>query len=304
MDTENWLGDIPHYSSWVKIHPITKGFSMDKKYFIENDVGQKMLLRISDITHYQSTQQYFEEIKNIATLGFNMSRPLDFGMCANKTCVYSLFTWVEGKDASSILPNLSESRQYEHGITAGNILRKIHTLPAPLKQKSWEVRFEQKIQQKLKNYANCNEKLERDTEIIQFMHENRSYLANRPQVLHHGDFHPGNLIISRDDELGVIDFNRMEFGDPWEEFTRVVFSRRVSLPFTLGQIHGYFNNEVPDLFFRLMVLYIATNTISSIPWAVPYGEEEVDFMRTMADEVLQYYDGFKTYIPRWYQDPK
>ena len=34
----------------------------------------------------------------------------------------------------------------------------------------------------------------------------------------HGDFHPGNLIYMENGEIGVIDFNRWEVGDPYEEF--------------------------------------------------------------------------------------
>jgi len=304
MNHGNLLKDIPNYSSWVKIQPITKGYSPDKKYYVENDLGEKMLLRVSDITHFLAKQQDFENLKKIEEMGIKMSLPLDFGTCANSTHVYSLFTWVEGEDAEVILTKESATRQYEYGVEAGKLLKKIHNLPAPLQQKKWEVRYGLKIQQKIQNYTHCAVKLDQGEKIIQFLNENLAYLVNRPQTLHHGDFHIGNIIISPNSKIGVIDFNRMDFGDPWEEFNRVGFSLRISIPFTLGQIHGYFNNQVPDLFFRLMAVYIAANTIGSISWAIPFGEEEVDFMRTMADEVLQYYDGFKTYIPHWYQDPK
>ena len=71
----------------------------------------------------------------------------------------------------------------------------------------------------------------------------------------------------------------------------------------IGQIHGYFDNDVPDLFFRLMALYIATNTISSIPWAIPFGDAEVEYMRSNAAAIFQFYDGFQTYVPSWYENP-
>ena len=153
------------------------------------------------------------------------------------------------------------------------------------------------------NYAKCEIKIDHDTEFIKFIHENSSYLANRPQVLHHGDFHTGNLIISPDDIIGVIDFNRVDYGDPWEEFNRCVFSWRVSVPFTIGQIHGYFDNSVPDLFFRLMTLYIATNAVGSIHWAIEYGKNEIETMLKNAEDIFKWYNGFKTYVPLWYQVP-
>ena len=46
----------------------------------------------------------------------------------------------------------------------------------------------------------------------------------------------------------MIDFDRFDFGDPWEEFNRIVWSAQVSTPFASGMIDGYFDNEVPDYF--------------------------------------------------------
>lgn len=297
------LEDIPQYSSWVKIEPIVKGWSLDKKYYIENDIGEKMLLRISDISEYPSKHQEYEYIKSLAKLEINMPFPLDIGVCANNTHMYSLFTWLEGDDVESVLPKQSITTQYEHGINAGKMLRKIHSIPAPLNQQDWEKRFNNKIQHKFVKYAECGIKFDHDYEFINFINENRSYLANRPQVLHHGDFHTGNLIVSQEGIIGIIDFNRMDYGDPWEEFNRCVFSWRVSVPFTIGQIHGYFDNDVPDLFFRLMALYVATNSVGSIHWAIEYGKNEIETMLTISKNVFQWYDGFKTYIPLWYHAP-
>lgn len=110
----------------------------------------------------------------------------------------------------------------------------------------------------------------------------------------------GNMVVTPSGELGIIDFNRMDYGDPWEEFNRITWCAGLSPLFASGRIHGYFNNNVPDLFFRLMALYIASNQLSSIHWAIPFGKEEVDDMVQRAEEVLEAYDYFQTYIPKWY----
>ena len=100
--------------------------------------------------------------------------------------------------------------------------------------------------------------------------------------------------------MGIIDFNRLDYGDPWEEFNRITWDASLSGVFASGRINGYFNNDVPDLFFRLMALYIASNQLSSIHWAIPFGQEEVDIMLKRAGDVLNWYDHFQTYIPSWY----
>ncbi len=53
-----------------------------------------------------------------------MSRPLEFGICHDGQSVYSLFTWIEGKDAEEIIPTLTAAQQYQLGVQAGDALKK------------------------------------------------------------------------------------------------------------------------------------------------------------------------------------
>jgi aminoglycoside phosphotransferase (APT) family kinase protein len=290
-------------SNWIKVEPLLKGWSDDKKFYIEDDLGEKFLLRIADECQYEAKRREYESIKRCFDLGIPTSKPIDLGFCLNKQKVYLLLTWVEGEDAETALPNYSLNEQYNLGVKAGHILRRIHSIPAREGEQHWGSRYKAKIEQKIKNYKNCSIKLESDENIIRFLKDNLSYLDNRPQTFHHGDYHVGNLVIKDKDNIGVIDFNRFDYGDPWEEFNRCVFSWKASVPFVTGQIHGYFNNNVSDEFFRLMALYVATNTISSIPWAIPFGEEEVAVMLSNGKDILQWYDGFKRYVPVWYKEP-
>ncbi|WP_343770880.1 aminoglycoside phosphotransferase family protein [Clostridium malenominatum] len=290
------------YFNWSKIEPVLKGWSEDKKFYIEDNLGENFLLKLSDLSKYEVKRLEYNYIKKVAALGITTSKPVDFGISSNNGYVYSLFTWVEGEEAELVLSKYSEKEQYNIGLRAGNILQKIHTINDYNCEKEWSEKYKQKIYKKIEQYGNSPIKFENDSAFINYIKENISYLDNRPQTFLHGDYHVGNLIISPKRDVGVIDFNRMDIGDPWEEFNRCVFSCRVSIPFVIGQIHGYFDCNVPDEFFRLMALYIATNTISSIPWAIPFGEVEIKYMMDNAKKVFEWYDGFKTYIPLWYRE--
>ena len=126
-------------------------------------------------------------------------------------------------------------------------------------------------------------------------------LRNRPQCFQHGDYHIGNMIITPTGELGIIDFNRWDYGDPWEEFNRIVWCVRTSKSFASGYINGYFNNDIPELFFRLMALYIASNQLASIPWAIQFGQEEIDVMTSLAQDLIGWYEYFIKFLPKWYK---
>ena len=54
MNHVELLEDIPQYASWKIIRSIKKGWSFDKKFFIEDNLGKKMLLRLADLKNYKA----------------------------------------------------------------------------------------------------------------------------------------------------------------------------------------------------------------------------------------------------------
>ena len=294
------MKDIEGYNSFVKIEPINKGWSSDKKYYIEDIHGKRFLLRVADITHYDRRKSEFESMKQVAALGIPMSQPLNFGICDNGKSVYSLLTWCEGEDAEVALQRLTEAEQYDLGIRSGKILSLIHSIPAPVEQEEWSVRFNRKVSDKIEKYKGCGIKLHGDDKIISYIENNRHLLSNRPQCFHHGDYHVGNMVISSDNELSIIDFNRLDFGDPWEEFNRVVWTAAVSPHFATGQLNGYFDGKPPIEFFKLLAFYISSNTLSSIYWSITFGEDEITTMKNQTKDILSWFDNMNNPVPTWY----
>ncbi|OPJ62871.1 aminoglycoside phosphotransferase family protein [Clostridium oryzae] len=301
MKTYEELKGIDFYSTWRIIDKINKGWSDDDKYYIKDDCGKEFLLRTSDIATLENKKREYEILSKISECNINMSMPISFGTYANNAKVYSLLTWVAGNDAESVLPELNETEQYKLGIEAGQILKAIHTIPAPKNQQKWSDRFNKKIDRNINNYINCDIRVSHADKLIKYINDNRYLLENRKQTMQHGDFHVGNLVINESLHIGVIDFNRYDYGDPWEEYKRTAFSLSISEPFVIGQIHGYFSNDVPEVFFRLLALYQASNSLSSVPWAIKFGRKEVDVMLRNITKMLEYYDYFNTYMPRWYK---
>lgn len=77
-----------------------------------------------------------------------------------------------------------------------------------------------------------------------------------------------------------VEFGECEDGkDPWEEFNRIVWCAQAS---------------------PLFALYISSNTLFSIPWAIPFGECEIQTMFNQAKDVLNRYDNMRNTVPTWY----
>jgi serine/threonine-protein kinase len=285
---------------FAKIEPLNKGWSSDKKYCVETRSGERLLLRVADVAGRARKLAEFEMLKRVAELDVPASRPVDFGTCNEGRSVYQLLTWIDGEDAETVLPTLSEAEQYALGVQAGEILRKIHTISAPSNTLDWATRFNRKTDRKIEEYCKCDLRFDGDDAVIAYLQANRHLLENRPQCYQHGDYHVGNMLISGAKNIDIIDWNRDDYGDPWEEFNRSVWCVQCSPHFATGQIHGYFGGEPPIEFWNLLAFYIGSNTLSSIYWAIPFGQSEIDTMTNQSQDVMRWYDNFTRVVPSWY----
>lgn len=287
------------YFNFTSMIPITKGYSEDKKYHVTKEDGAEYFLRISSIERYESRKSLFRMLEKVMELRVPMCRPLEFGTC--KDGVYTLYSWIDGNDAKNIIQLLPETEQYILGVKSGEILREIHSIPAPENQEDWYTRFNRKTEYKIEKYKDCPLCFEGDKKVIEYLENNKELLRYRPQCFQHGDYHIGNMMIENKN-LVIIDFDRFDFGDPWEEFNRIVWCAKSSPYFASGQLNGYFGGNPPLEFFKLLAFYIACNTLSSIYWAIPFGQDEIDTMMKQAKDVLDWYDNMQNPVPKWYID--
>ena len=292
--------EIRGSDGWLSVEKIEKGWSSDEKYHVRTRDGRRLQLRISAPERYAAKKKEYEIIEKFSSLGFPMSEPVEFGRCAAGT--YMLLIWVEGDDLEKVLPLLPEKEQYRLGCEAGGILRRIHSLPLEAADVPEGTKKEKKLCQ-LKRYEASDVRIPGDEGTIAFVRENIDAIWTQPPVYLHGDFHPGNLVYRRDGSLGVIDFNRWEAGDPYEEFYKLeCFGVEASTAYCAGQIDAYFAGNVPESFWKALAVYSAHASLFSIVWAEPFGEKDVSEMKARAARIIRDYDFFRTPVPKWYSE--
>lgn len=295
------FSEIEGSSDWTKIEKINLGWSKDEKYYVETSSHQKMSLRVSDISVYEMKLKEYKIIQKYAKLGFAMSEPLSFGVFCNKEKVYMLLSWVEGVSLEEALPRLSETRQYQLGRDAGKILKMIHSIELPKAEMPMSTHIEKKLKQ-LASYEASSLRVPNDKDAVKYIKDNIHKIWSKPPVYQHGDFHPGNLILTADGSLGVIDFNRWDIGDPYEEFYKLEsFGTEASIPYCIGQIDSYFDYNVPEDFWEILAVYVAHASLYSIVWAEKYGQKEIDNMTRICEKSMSHYDDFRLKIPSWYR---
>lgn len=275
--------------------PISGGWTPDRKYRAETADGGVYFLRIAPPDRAERMERVFRLQSLAAKPGLAIARPLERGPCAEG--FYTLETWIEGEEARCAVPKRTEAQLYSDGLEAGRLLRQIHSLPAPEGLSAWGERYNAKIDRRVTDYLACSLKYEGGEALLSGVAENRALLASRPQCFQHGDYHVGNFLYEAG-RLTVIDFDRCGFGDPWEDFNRIAWTAAAAPALARGQVDGYFEGAVPEEFWRLLLLYLCVNQLGSLPWAIPFGADEVRVMQAQTERVLNWYaDGI---VPGWY----
>ena len=291
---------VPGYEDFVKVEPLDKGLSSDKKYYIETRDNRRLCLRISDAEAYERKKAKYDMMVRVAALGVPMSKPMGFGICNDGKSVYQLLSWCDGENLEDILPTLSEAEQYAIGVKSGEILRTIHSLPAPKTAADWHDRYTGVLNERIQAFLDSGVRFDGWEIIMQYYENNLHLLKGRPQSYLHGDFHAGNLLLSGK-ELSVIDWELLDFdgyGDPWTDFRSDICT--VSPHYITGQIRGYWGGEPPTDFWPLFTFYIAAGEITAIPWAYYMYKDLLDSIIERNINVLRRFDNMKNPVPTWY----
>lgn len=294
---------IPLVSDSLSVEEIKKGFSSDRKFVIHRQ-NEKLLLRVAKLVECNSKNEEYTVLQSLAQLNVKASRPIEIGQIENLDTCYMILTYLDGDDAKYELPLYTEEEQYKIGIEAGKELVKMHQLSAPLDIAPWHDRKLKKYRRYMREYSEVGVKIKNDKKLIDFIEENIHLMKNRPNVFLHDDYHVGNLIVKDKQFIGVIDFNRYDWGDPVHEFLKTsMFSKEVSIPFSIGQIKGYHNNYQPtDLFWRLYSLYLAMSIVSSVVWTIKVIPDTLEEMLDRLYMLLEDHKYFEHTIPSWFSD--
>ncbi|HFI0100141.1 TPA: aminoglycoside phosphotransferase family protein [Streptococcus suis] len=279
--------------------PLTKGWSTDQKYKVQLEDGRFGLLRIAERPAYEAKRLEFQLVENLFGLSLPVAEPLRFW--ADDLSVYTLYEWVEGQDMNEVASDLPDSVLYELGCQAGKFLRALHGLPIDQSLRDWNSFYQAKIDCKLAAYQAASHSYPNGQAMINFVQANRHLLEGRPIAYHHGDFHTGNFLLGRDGKLKILDFDRYDIGDPWEEFNRLIFTADLSPAFARGQVDAYFDGAIPGEFWRLMALYVTVNSLGALSWAEQIDSEQIPLMIKQSAAISEWYEGFCLHIPKWYR---
>jgi len=281
------------------IVPINKGFSADQKYIID----EQYLIRMFSSEFEISRREEYHTIHALSAYSDYVPKVIEFGSLEDLSLSYMILSYLPGEDAEVSLQGLTKEEQYSAGFIAGGELKKLHSLSAPATVLPW---YEQK-KQKNDHYLVGFKKLPLDKGIKlmleTYIDKNEYLMKGRPNIFQHDDFHPSNLLINNRMFSGIIDFQRMDWGDPIHDLTKLgFFSSRISVPFTRGIVDGYHNNGVVgEDFWELYSLYSVMHIVSALVWGLKINREQYELLLSYSLDVIRDHDDFNRVIPKWYE---
>ena len=278
--------------------PISKGWSSDQKFKLEFVDGRFGLLRMAELTSLEDKRSEFSLMQKLAAKGCPISQPLDFW--TDTSYVYSVFEWIDGQDMVDVAAVLSDQELYDLGRQAGMFLRTLHSLPIDQAERDWNTFYQAKIDKKIAAYQASEHSYKSGQLMIDFIQANRHLLSQRPIAHHHGDFHTGNFLLGEDRHLKILDFDRHDIGDPWEEFNRIIFTASLSSAFACGQIDSYFEENIPKEFWPWLALYLTVNSLGALSWAEREDPAQIPLMKEQADLLGHWFGDYKKVMPTWY----
>ena len=288
------LDELEQYSKEF----IQKGYSKEIKYKIKAD--KNYFFKISPLSFSNKKDL---EVKYISSLEKEIKFPKLVEMKFDTNSILSLYEWIDGVDIRDYASKLTGEELYQYGIQAGEFLKKIHSIYIEEYSDNWEEYYIKKSMKKIDSFRKVNIKFPEIETFIDYIVTHQYLLQDRPISLCHGDYHVGNMMIELETKkLVIIDFGSLEIGDPMEEFNRMIWNAQLSEEFATGFVNGYFEGEqIPDIFWKLMAYYMACDVVGSIPWAINFGDNQLEIMFKRAKLVLDWFDDFKRVIPKFYK---
>ena len=275
-EDEAIIWEIIDKRNLISVCSIEKGISEDRKYWAQTATGQKLFLRISDLASYDIIQKEYDQMVSLFNHGVPVAEPMELNVNPNRKAIYTVHEWIDGKDAEIALKMMTSHEQYQLGVQAGAALQKIHSVEVQKPERDWAERYEALVDERIEAYLKEGIPFCGSDVLLRFYETGKTGLKGRPQCLLHGDYHTGNMMVSSDGKLYVIDLldeGLGNIGDPWYDFMQ--YDNAANPHFFAGMVEGYFVGEPPEEFWNVATFYIVTAVLTRIVWAKYHMPEEL-----------------------------
>ena len=215
------------------ISPVSKGKNWVLKYRLSSG-GEKLFVRVFPRNKARTVLTVFDTAAQLSGQGCSVIRPLDAG--SRFIYTYYIEEWTDGKTVREYYKGLDGDQRSQTGVLAGRELGKFHSAQVGLPLESLTDRIDLTLDRfKRSPHGLYGLKENFLAELGALLPE----LKKRPQVLLHGDCHPGNIMTDAAGRLYLTDLETVCTGDPLYDLACLMEKNKSMLPFNEGLLKGY-----------------------------------------------------------------
>lgn len=293
---KGYSGDIK-YSFFIK----------DKKYLIRFNKLDQIDRAIPNLTKEKKLPIIVDYMNRAYENSIKCPRVYDYGILHSYKATYIITSFIEGNIAEEELHHLDKDEQYLVGLELGRDLKKLHQLQFSIPKIDWLKENLDPYDKKMIKYINVKDQIKIkidqsiETTLTNYIYDHKYLLKDREIKLIHNDIHLDNIVLNNGKYAGLIDFNELRYGDPYFEHKYLRLTEVYKFPsFCKGIVDGYFDKNIPELFWKLTYLYNALSIMTYLPLPDYFTEEEIKEEIGYNVKNYEAYGKYQYIIPKWY----
>ena len=277
-------------SNYQLVGSIKSGASPILKYILKRD-NKLYLLRLYNTEFFQGRINAFNNMKLLSQKGIKVPQVMEYQTLNKERYSYAIIEYIEGTSLDKVLT--PENEEF-YGELVGKKLRDFHQVSS--RQIDVKDKYLRSIEKKIKRITDQKIDINLD-ELINYIEQNKQYLEGTTSSIIHGDFHPGNLILSEDD-IYFIDLDVCKENHPYSDLSSNADNSDYR-KFYSSLINSYFDNTPPEDFWRIYNLYGIMYLLDYILYAKREGMP-LSIAEKQIEEFLKNNNHFST-EPSWYK---
>lgn len=265
---------------------------IDQKTFLLKNSSEKYILNLFPYGKYGKIKKIFECLMDLSKEFKDLIVYDYIGEINDKFC-YRII-----KDIDDKKEIFDSEKSYIIGFEIGRFINRFHKYFQSADCGRWYKHYNYRINRLLHEYGLGKYRGEYDYILFDFLEDNKYCLKDRTCTTIMGINTVSDIVISENGKFQILEDYKILRSDPFFEFRNMNINYKNNEALLTGIINGYFNNEVPRIFFKLLAVYtIIENLYGIFSLSDELGFE---YINNKIVQISDAYDGFSSIYPVWY----
>ncbi|MDN5315015.1 MAG: hypothetical protein PWP10_3765 [Clostridiales bacterium] len=309
--------DIPGFAHWREMRLIRRRSKHDLLFYIREDGGSELALRIMaehsydyycSCFHFQ--KQINRQLKNDDSIVSDDGYELRFGVCGKSQVVYFLMCWQHDRCFNEIVHNLSFHDKIRPAAAAAAHLKAVEKIVpreglvrfSDSDEDKWFKHIEKRYKMVRSHLKYYNRDIAAFSHFEQYYQTNKHLLSGRSLAVCYKSFCPGSWYYQTDGTVRVPLITEWIRGDSWYSLNRLFTDIHTSSEdLAVLLVDSYFDFDPPEEFFACCVIYSMLQLLEELVCQLQSGNTEAQPLLRRIRAIDRMFGRFTVMVPQWYK---